>query len=138
RIVSELRPLEDPSADPAWRAYAPNRQPALCVVGFPEHPLLHHQGLPRALSRGGRADGEVGGARCVGAGVALQRALVDAEFRRRTGPILAQPAGRVRRGARPREPLDRCATTRDLRRIRAAQFVSSSPTAISPGSTTSA
>ena len=92
RVVSELRPLEDPPADPVRRAHAAHRQPALCLVGFAQHPLLHDQGLPRALPRGRRQDGEVGGARCLGPGAALQRAVVDLEPARRAGRVPAQPS----------------------------------------------
>ena len=40
------------------RPHAAHRQPALCLVGVAQHPLLHHQGLPPALRSGRRQDGE--------------------------------------------------------------------------------
>src|SRR5450755_222303 len=43
------RPLEDTAAGRARRPHAADRQSALCVVGNAEHPLLQHQGFPRAL-----------------------------------------------------------------------------------------
>ena len=58
RVVPEFRPLENPPAAPVRRPHAGHRQPALRLVGFAQHPFLHHQGLPRALRGRGRQDGE--------------------------------------------------------------------------------
>ena len=66
RVVPEFRPLEDPPAAPVRRPHAAHRQPALCLVRHAQHPLLHHQGFPRAVRRGRRQDGEGGGAQCLG------------------------------------------------------------------------
>ena len=49
RVVSQFRPLEDQAADHVRRTHAAHRQSAVCLVGSAQHPLLHHQGLPRAV-----------------------------------------------------------------------------------------
>ena len=48
-VVSQFRALENPPAALVWRPHAEHRQSALCVVGFAQHPLLHHQGLRRSM-----------------------------------------------------------------------------------------
>ena len=57
---------QNPAADFLRRPHAAHRQPALCVVGNAEHPLLQHQGFPRAVPCRRRQDGAGGGAQCLG------------------------------------------------------------------------
>ena len=96
RVVPEFRPLADPPAAPVRRPHAAHRQSAVRVVGLAQHPLLHHQGFPRALPSDRRQDGEGGGAQCLGPGAALQRAVVVLESVRRAGGVPAEPAGLAR------------------------------------------
>ena len=76
----------------ARRPHAAHRQPALRLVGFAEHPLLHHQGLPRSLRCHRREDGARAGAERLGHAAALQRAVVVLEPVRRAGGVSAEPA----------------------------------------------
>ena len=75
------------------RPHAEHRQSALCVVGFAQHPLLHHQGLRRALRRHRRQDGARRGVQRLGHAAALQCAVVVLEPVRRAGGVPAEPAG---------------------------------------------
>src|SRR5262249_41710664 len=131
-----FRALENPPADPVRRPHAPHRQLAVCVVGFTEHPFLHHQGFPRALPGGGCQDGKIGGARRLGTGVAVQHAVVDLELARRAGRVSAQ-AARYERPCTASIGSRRRSGPVTARVDCSAQLLSSSPTAISPPSTTS-
>jgi SAM-dependent methyltransferase len=73
----------------------------LCLVGFAQHPFLHHQGFHRAVRRRRRQDGACGRLQRLGHALAFQRTLVVLEPVRRTGGVPAEPKG-LRNGILPR------------------------------------
>ena len=85
---------QHPAAAAVRRPHAADRQPAGHLVRHAEHPLLHHQGLPRPLPHGRRQDGAGARARRLGPPAAAQRAVVVLEPVRRAGGVPAEPARR--------------------------------------------
>ena len=50
---SRISAIGASASTPCWAGICRARQSALCLVGFAQHPFLHHQGFPPALLRGG-------------------------------------------------------------------------------------
>ena len=81
------------------RAHAAHRQPALCLVGFAQHPLLHHQGLPRAVRWWSAPRWNARSRSTPGARRSGQGAVVVLESVRRAGGVPAEPQGNAPRAS---------------------------------------